>query len=152
MFPSLYLLPAGQVPCLRSVLLCMSSSFWQLGWRSSLHLGLVALREKEKSKSRQCDSTRSSVQVWHTSLIGFIRTKDRMLCVCPFPTQIHIFTLLYHVLQYIERLSVLLDEWLRYMMYELSVMTLEWSMCSSSSGVPPCVCSTRDHILPSLMC
>lgn len=73
-------------------LLCVSSSFWQLGWRNSSCLGFVILW------AEQCDSIRSSVQVWHMSLIGFIRTEDWILCLCLSLQQSHLHP--QHVLQH----------------------------------------------------
>lgn len=63
-------------------------------------------------------STRRSVRVWSSSLIGFMRTKGRILCARLFLSNIHIATLA--TMSSSTHLSATLNKWSRYMMYELS--------------------------------
>lgn len=91
MFPSLYLTPAVHVPCL------CSACFLHSGSR------ILACGSQDRGKKqRQGDviAPQAFVRVWRTSH-GFIRTKDRILCICPIAPNIHICTLKHHVLQHI---------------------------------------------------
>ena len=141
-FPSLYLFSGAQMSCLCSVLICMSSSFWRLGWRSSLHLGLMSLVRRKAAKADNVVVARSFVQVWHSSLIGFTRTKGRLLCAGLFPTFASSPST---TMSSDTHLSATLIKWSRYLMCELS-----WWLWRGSMS--PCVWGTCGHILPSPVC
>lgn len=86
MFPSLYLWPAGQMPCLCSMWL--HSGSWA---ERSLLFRAVVLR------AGPCDDARSFFQVWHTSLI--ISSEQKANCAHVFPSNSHLCALRHHVFQ-----------------------------------------------------
>lgn len=97
-FRSLYLFSGGQMSCLCSVLICTSSSFWQLGWRSSLRLGLVVFSEEEDSKGRRCRSWKLRLGV--ALVTNWFHQNKGSNIMCRPLSNICIFTLYHHVLQY----------------------------------------------------